>query len=105
MHSLIDESMIKKLNVVTSKTTLLTVVVANGNVMLCEVHSPGFTQSYEFKANLRVLKLKRHEIVLRVDWLKKKYSSILFDFKLRLSFKKEGRMIELKGSLKMLACR
>jgi ribosomal protein S12 methylthiotransferase accessory factor YcaO len=44
-----------------------------------------------------VLKLERHDIVLGVDWLKK-YSSILFDFiKLRLSFKKEGIMIELKG--------
>jgi hypothetical protein len=42
-HSFIDESMIKKLNVVTSKTTLLAIIVANGNVMLCEVHSPGFT--------------------------------------------------------------
>lgn len=44
-----------------------------------------------------MLKLERHDIVLGVDWLKK-YSSILFDFiKLRLSFKKEGIMIELKG--------
>jgi hypothetical protein len=96
MHSFIDESMINKLNFVTSKTTLLAVTVVNGNVMLCEVHSPGFTwftQSYEFKANLRVLKLERHDIVLGVDWLKK-YSSILFNFiKLRLSFKKEGIMI------------
>jgi len=74
--------------------------VANGNVMLCEMQSPGFTcfmQSYEFKANLRVLKLGRHDIVLGVDWLKQ-YSPVLFDFiKLWLSFTKEGRMIELKG--------
>jgi hypothetical protein len=89
-----------ELNVATSKTTLFAVIVANGNVMLCEMHSPGFTwfmQSYEFKANLRVLKLSRYDIVLGVNWLKK-YSLVLFDFiKLRLSFKKEGRMIELKG--------
>jgi len=99
-HSFINESTIKALNATTSKTTLLVVMVANGNVMLCETHSPAFTwfmQSYEFKANLRVLKLDRYDIVLGVDWLKK-YFPVLFDFiQLRLSFKKDGIMIELKG--------
>jgi hypothetical protein len=98
-YNFIGESTITKLNVATSKTTLFAVIMANGNVMLCEMHSPGFTwfmQSYEFKANLRVLKLSRHDIVLGVNWLKK-YSLVLFDFiKLQLLFKKEGRMIELK---------
>ena len=74
--------------------------MANKNVMLCETYSPEFTwfmQIYEFKANLRVLKLSRHDIVLGVDWLKK-YSPMLFDFiRLRPLFKKNGRMIELKG--------
>ncbi|XP_073268339.1 uncharacterized protein [Populus alba] len=71
-HSFIDETTITELNVSKSKTTLLAVTVANGNVMLCEMQSPGFTwfmQGYEFKANLR----------------------------LRLSFKKSDRIIELKG--------
>ena len=99
-HSFIDEGAITELNVAKSKTTLLAVTVANGNVMLCEMQSPGFTwfmQSYEFKANLRVLNLGRHDIVLGVDWLKQ-YSPVLFDFiKLRLSFKKNDRMVELKG--------
>jgi len=46
---------------------------------------------------LRVLELGRHDIVLGIDWLKK-YLPVLFDFiKLRLLFKKDGRMIELKG--------
>jgi hypothetical protein len=99
-YSFINESTIKALNATTSKTTLLAVTVANGNVMLCETHCPAFTwfmHSYEFKSNLRVLELGRHDLVLGVDWLKK-YSPVLFDFiKLRLSFKKDGRMIELKG--------
>ena len=99
-HSFIDEATITELNVSKSKTTLLAVTVANGNVMLCEMQSPDFTwfmQGHEFKANLRVLKLGRHDIVLGVDWLKQ-YSPVLFDFiKLKLSFKKSDRMIELKG--------
>ena len=99
-HSFINKATIQALKATTSKTTLLAVTVSNGNVMLCETHSPAFTwfmQSYEFKSNLRVLDLGRHDIVLGVDWLKK-YSPVLFDFiKLRLSFKKDGRMIELKG--------
>jgi hypothetical protein len=72
-HNFIDESIITELNAVKSKTTLLAVTVANGNIMLCKMQSPSFTwfmQSYKFKANLRVLKLDRHEIVLGVDWLK-----------------------------------
>jgi hypothetical protein len=85
--------------VAKSKTTLLVVTVANGTVMLCEMQSPSFTwfmQGYKFKANLRVLKLDRHDIMLGVDWLKQ-YSPVLFDFiKLRLSLKKSDRMIELK---------
>jgi hypothetical protein len=99
-YSFINKGTIKALKASTSKTTLLAVTVANENVMLCESHSPAFTwfmQDYEFKSNLRVLELGRHDIVLGVDWLKK-YSLVLFDFiKLRLSFKKDGRMIELKG--------
>jgi hypothetical protein len=99
-YNFIEEITTKEINAPISKTTLLAVTVANGNVMLCETHSPEFTwfmQSYVFKANLRVLKLGRHDIVLGVDWLKK-YSPVLFDFiKLRLSFKKEGIIIELKG--------
>jgi hypothetical protein len=69
-YSFIDEGAITELNVAKSKTTLLAITVANGNVMLCEMQSPGFTwfmQGYEFKANLRVLKLGRHDIVLGVD--------------------------------------
>ncbi|XP_011047148.1 PREDICTED: uncharacterized protein LOC105141587 [Populus euphratica] len=54
-------------------------------------------RGYEFKPNLRVLKLGRHDIVLSMDWLKQ-YSPVLFDFiKLWLSFQKNDRMIELKG--------
>ena len=36
-------------------------------------------------------------MVLGVDWLRK-FSQILFDFiKMKITFKKEGRMLELKG--------
>jgi len=36
-------------------------------------------------------------MVLGVDWLRK-FSPILFDFiKIKITFKKEGRMLELKG--------
>ena len=109
-YSFINKGTIKALNATTSKTTLLAVTVANENVKLCETHSLVFTwfmQSYAFKSNLRVLELGRHDIVLGVDWLKK-YSLVLFDFiKLRFSFKKDGRMIELKdisqgGELQMI---
>jgi len=54
-------------------------------------------QSYEFVADLRILKLGRCDMVLDVDWLRK-FSPILFDFiKMKITFRKEGRMLELKG--------
>ena len=50
--------------------------------------------SYVF---ISILKLGRRDIVLGVDWLRK-FSPILFDFiKMKISFKKEERMLELKG--------
>jgi hypothetical protein len=79
---------------------VLAVTVANGSIMLCDSYTAGFTwfmQSYEFVADLRILKLGRCDMVLGVDWLKK-FSPILFDFiKMKITFKKEGRMLKLKG--------
>ena len=51
-HSFINKGKIKVLNAPTSKTTLLAVTVANGNVMLCETHSPAFTHSTGKAMNL-----------------------------------------------------
>lgn len=46
---------------------------------------------------MRILKLGRCDVVLGVDWLRV-YSQILFDFiKIKISFKKNERMIKLKG--------
>jgi hypothetical protein len=51
----------------------------------------------EFVANLRILKLGRCDMVLGVDLLRK-FLPILFDFiKIKITFKKERRMLELKG--------
>lgn len=49
------------------------------------------------KANLRLLKLGKCDMVIGVDWLRV-YSPILFDFmKMKISFKKDGRVIKLRG--------
>ena len=74
--------------------------MANRNVMLYDAQSLEFTwfiQNYEFKADLRILKPGRCDVVLGVDWLQI-YSPILFYFiKMKISFRKEGGMIELRG--------
>jgi len=51
-HSFINKGTIKALNAPTSKITLLAVTVANGNLMLCEAHSPSFTHSTGKAMNL-----------------------------------------------------
>jgi uncharacterized membrane protein len=54
-------------------------------------------QGYEFQTYLRILKLGRCDMVLKVDWLSI-YLAILLNFiKIKLLFKKNGRMIGLKG--------
>jgi hypothetical protein len=50
-------------------------------------------QKYEFVVDLRILELGRSDVVLGVDWLMN-YSTVLFDFiKMKISFRKEGRLI------------
>jgi len=51
---------------------------------------------YEFNVYLRILKLCKCDVVLGVQWLKV-YFPMLFDFiKMKLSFRKEGKIIKLK---------
>ena len=100
INNFIDELVIKEIKTVVRKAIILEIIIANGSTMRCDNHSPGFIwfmQSYEFKVDLRILKLKRYDMVLGMDWLRC-YSSILFNFiKMKLSLMKGGRMIEVKG--------
>lgn len=54
-------------------------------------------QGYQLQAYLKLLQLGRCDMVIEVDQLRR-YSLILFDFiKMKISFRKEKRPIELKG--------
>lgn len=95
-HNFINVSVIKSIKAVIVKSTILAIIMANKNVMLYDAQSPKFTwfiQDYESKADLRILKPGMCDVVLGVDC-----SPILFYFiKMKISFRKEGRMIELRG--------
>ena len=99
-HSFLDSSIAGELQLPIENSLVLAVTVANGSIILYDSYTAGFTwfmQNYEFIADLRILKLGRCDMVLGVDWLRK-FSPILFDFiKMKLTFKKEGRMLELRG--------
>ena len=99
-HSFLDSSIAGELQLPIENSPVLAVTVANGSIILYDSYTAGFTwfmQNYEFIADLRILKLGRCDMVLGVDWLRK-FSPILFDFiKMKLTFKKEGRMLELRG--------
>lgn len=86
-------------------TTMLVVIVENEDVMRCDSNCPGLTwlmQSYEFKVDLRVLKLGKCNVILEIDQLRI-YSPIFFYFiKMKLLFNKEGRMMELRGVVKVV---
>jgi len=99
-NSFIDELVIKEIKAIIRKAIILEIIIANGSTMRCDNHSPGFIwfmQSYEFKVDLIILKLRRYDMVFGMDWLRC-YSSILFNFiKMKLSLIKWGMMIEVKG--------
>lgn len=81
----------------------LRVAVANGGFVESIAICPGFKwfmQGEQYNVNLRLLELGNCDMVLGVDWLKL-YSPLTFDFKeLKLSFHKEGKLIELRGILR-----
>lgn len=99
-HNFIDEYIINEIKIVIERIVILAIIVANRNVIRCNAHSPRFIwfmQGYEFQTYLRILKLGRCDMVLKVDWLSI-YLAILLNFiKIKLLFKKNGRMIGLKG--------
>lgn len=107
-YSFIDEHVVKGIRTTIKKTNLLTINVTNESVMKCSVFYPKLwwkIQGHEFQANLKVLKLEMYDMVSEMDWLKL-YLPILFDFiKIKLSFKREEKMIKLKEIIKRLANR
>lgn len=51
-------------------TTVLVVIVTNEDVMRCDFNCPGLTwfmPNYEFKVDLKVLKLGKCNVVLKID--------------------------------------
>jgi len=69
-HSFMDANVAGELQLSVENSSVLVVTVANGSIMLCDSYTAGFTwfmQSYEFVADLRILKLGRCDMVLGVD--------------------------------------
>jgi hypothetical protein len=97
-HNFIDEHIARELQISIERSLVLAVTIANGSTILCDSYTTEFKwfmQNYEFVVDLKILKLGRCDVVLGMDWLN---SQLLFDFiKIKISFRKEGRMIELKG--------
>jgi hypothetical protein len=89
---------VEEIKVIVLKTTVFTVTIANRNVIRCNSHCPKLTwfiQGHEFQSNLKVLKLGRCDVIHGIDWLWV-YSPILFNFiKMKLSLRKEERMINV----------
>jgi len=83
---------VEEIKVILLKTIVLTITIANRNVIRCNSHCPKLTwfiQGHEFQADLKILKLHRCDFVHGIDWLWV-YSSIMFNFiKMKLSLKKK----------------
>lgn len=107
-HSFLNEGTAEKLKCSLTRTTPLSVTVANGQRVLSNFACKGFCwemQGEKFEADLRLLQLGGCHVVLGVDWMKG-VSPISFDFnKMEVSFEKDGRRMTLTGKNEMGACK
>lgn len=97
-HNFIDEHIAGELQIFIERSLVLAITITNDSTILYDSYTTRFKwfmQNYEFVTDLKILKLERCDVVLGMDWLN---SPVLFDFiKIKISFRKEERMIELKG--------
>jgi hypothetical protein len=69
-HSFINEYVINVVKVTIIMTIVSAIIIVNGNVTLCDAHTPRFKwfmQDYKFNASLMILKLVRCDAILGVD--------------------------------------
>lgn len=97
-HNIVQTRMARFLNLPTSPTTPLCVMVGNGNTLDCDTISPQVTldiQNHSFTLDLFHLPLCGADIVLRVQWLKL-LGPVTMDFAtLTMSFQHLGHPITL----------
>ncbi|KAJ4763928.1 polyprotein [Rhynchospora pubera] len=83
-----------------TKTTPMTVVVANGNKMTTDsvCHALQFTiQGHEFQKNMRLLDVKGYDLILGLDWLNE-MGPMLIDWKRgSIKFKKDNVEVKLQA--------
>ncbi|XP_073365102.1 uncharacterized protein [Aegilops tauschii subsp. strangulata] len=99
-HSFVGEAFIQRIAVETQTLPPVSVRVANGQRLLCNKmvkqlawQVPGHT----FHTDLRVLQLSAYDAVLGMDWLSA-HNPMNCHWKLkRISFKTEGKMVQLQG--------
>jgi hypothetical protein len=99
-HNFVDQNLAKKIHLLAKEMSQLTVMVANGEAVLCPVCFVVVTfslQRYDFQATLHLLTLGGCDMVLRVDW-PSTLGPILWDFiKLTMQFKHQTREVILQG--------
>ncbi|XP_042952144.1 uncharacterized protein K02A2.6-like [Carya illinoinensis] len=99
-YNFIDSTLIPKLKLVVDPSVALSVKVANGQCLssagMCNAVKVKM-QGTSFKTSLYLLDLAGCDVVLGVQWLET-LGPITWDFsKLLMSFRQEGKLIELQG--------
>jgi len=102
-HNFLDLATAKRLHCDIRKIPPLQVVVANGQQLQCTAMCRNFAWSLlgeTFTTDIMLVTLGNCEMVLEIQWLAS-LGPILWDFeKLKMEFKKEGKRVVLRGTLK-----
>lgn len=104
-HTFISESLASTLQGVSELQSSLSVQVANGEKLACLTHMPQASwsvQGYEFKSDLKVLRLSSYDIILGMDWLET-FSPMKIHWQQKwISLPYDGAMICLFGDIQEL---
>ncbi|XP_078173280.1 uncharacterized protein LOC144567100 [Carex rostrata] len=98
-HSFIHPDIVYNLGLNVEKTKPLNVSVANESKMCTDLlcrNLKFFLQDNDFQANLRVLDVQGHDLLLGIDWLTQLESSLVDWSKGSVKLKKNGRFIKLE---------
>ncbi|CAH9098317.1 unnamed protein product [Cuscuta europaea] len=100
-HSFLDPKIVKDMATVECvKSPPLKVTVANGNEFSCDLVCPKFewtVQGETFVKEMRLVRMGGYDMVLGMDWIHQFTPVMLSTRPPSVTFRKEGRLIELVG--------
>lgn len=111
MHNFIDEQVVRETSYVAEYSPHMKVTIADGNYVMCHASCRGLSWKLggkSFKEDLRIIKLRGCDLVLRNDWMNKNILTKFDHEKMCVTIGRKSNKIVLhaipvEGSLSMIS--